>query len=218
MTLVHASTGAAVFTFDADLLSQEQLHQKKRSEANFAKLSSKQQDKSSETASEGKEEESIAGTDESNISCLKFYSNDALDVDFMAVGSDNKRLYVFACDRKENMEWKLVGSAVVKKKVSCVAMATNMENEQHVEVIFGDKFGDGYGVDATDMWNRSKESGEPVFVAEPPLKMGHISTLMDMVITPDEKFIITADRDEKIRVSHFPRVYEIENFCLGHTE
>ena len=38
------------------------------------------------------------------------------------------------------------------------------------------------------------------------------------MITRDDRYIITADRDEKIRVSKFPNSYNIKTFCLGHTE
>jgi len=38
------------------------------------------------------------------------------------------------------------------------------------------------------------------------------------VITHEDKFVITSERDEKIRVSRFPNAYNIHNFCLGHTE
>lgn len=33
----------------------------------------------------------------------------------------------------------------------------------------------------------------------------------------DQKYIITSDRDEKIRISRYPNSYNIENYCLGHT-
>lgn len=32
------------------------------------------------------------------------------------------------------------------------------------------------------------------------------------------RFVITCDRDEKIRVTQYPKTHIIENYCLGHTE
>lgn len=40
----------------------------------------------------------------------------------------------------------------------------------------------------------------------------------DMVLSEDDKFVVTSDRDEHIRVSRYPNGYNIECFCLGHTE
>lgn len=37
-------------------------------------------------------------------------------------------------------------------------------------------------------------------------------------VSPDDLFILTADRDEKIRVSWAAAPHSIEAFCLGHTE
>ncbi|KAK6623616.1 hypothetical protein RUM43_009468 [Polyplax serrata] len=48
--------------------------------------------------------------------------------------------------------------------------------------------------------------------------VGHNSMLIDALITHDEKYVITCDRDEKIRITNYPNVYNIERFCLGHTE
>jgi WD40 repeat protein len=42
--------------------------------------------------------------------------------------------------------------------------------------------------------------------------------LLDLTLSSCGKYVITCDRDEKIRVSHFPNSYNISNFCLGHTE
>lgn len=50
------------------------------------------------------------------------------------------------------------------------------------------------------------------------LILGHTSLLTAMALTQDEKYIITADRDEHIRVSHYPEGYDIERFCLGHSK
>ena len=48
--------------------------------------------------------------------------------------------------------------------------------------------------------------------------LGHLSMLLDIKLSKCGKFIITCDRDEKIRISHYPNAYNIHNFCLGHTD
>ncbi len=50
------------------------------------------------------------------------------------------------------------------------------------------------------------------------LVLGHASPLNCFVLTDGEKYIITADRDEHIRVSCFPKGYIIEMYCLGHSK
>ncbi len=36
-------------------------------------------------------------------------------------------------------------------------------------------------------------------------------------MSPCQKYILSSDRDEKIRVSCYPQVYSIQSYCLGHT-
>lgn len=48
--------------------------------------------------------------------------------------------------------------------------------------------------------------------------LGHLSLLLDILQTNDGKFIITSDRDEKIKVSSYPNTYSIQTYCLGHKE
>jgi len=67
--------------------------------------------------------------------------------------------------------------------------------------------------------NKSSEKSEPMF--EHKLLLGHVSMLTDMALVTlrSRNYIITADRDEHIRVSRgIPQTHIIEGFCLGHTE
>ncbi|KAF7509524.1 hypothetical protein GJ744_007924 [Endocarpon pusillum] len=56
------------------------------------------------------------------------------------------------------------------------------------------------------------------------LILGHVSLLTDLVVGADpsndsREYILTADRDEHIRVSRgIPQAHVINNYCLGHTE
>lgn len=41
--------------------------------------------------------------------------------------------------------------------------------------------------------------------------------ILDFCFSKDGRYILTVDRDEKLRISHYPQTFIIENFCLGHT-
>uniref|UniRef100_D3TPB1 26S proteasome regulatory complex ATPase RPT4 n=1 Tax=Glossina morsitans morsitans TaxID=37546 RepID=D3TPB1_GLOMM len=69
-----------------------------------------------------------------------------------------------------------------------------------------DKTGDCYEYDCEDM------------EAKPKLLLGHLSIVYDVLWSADEKYIITCDRDDKIRVSHYPNTHDIHGYCLGHKE
>ncbi|CAI9621836.1 unnamed protein product, partial [Staurois parvus] len=73
-------------------------------------------------------------------------------------------------------------------------------------VLVADKSGDVFSFSVTN----TQEEGR--------LELGHLSMLLDLVVTPDGRYIITCDRDEKIRVSLWGAPHVISSFCLGHTE
>ena len=88
------------------------------------------------------------------------------------------------------------------RKASCVTFSRD-----GASVLVADKNGDVYRVSST---TGAEEA--------PRLVLGHLSQLLDIVISSEGDRVITADRDEKVRVSRFPNCYNIDNYCLGHTE
>uniref|UniRef100_UPI0037E91C71 tRNA (guanine-N(7)-)-methyltransferase non-catalytic subunit wdr4 n=1 Tax=Semicossyphus pulcher TaxID=241346 RepID=UPI0037E91C71 len=115
----------------------------------------------------------------------------------VALTDDNKRLVLFHCEPS----WKCVSIRWVVRR--CTALLFSQTEE---ELLAADKSGDVYSFSVTE----PQQEGE--------LKMGHLSMLLAVTVSPDNKFIITADRDEKIRVSHLRSPYNIQSFCLGHQQ
>ena len=81
-----------------------------------------------------------------------------------------------------------------------------LKSEFHIQYFFN--FSDKSG----DVFRFSK------YEVEGKCILGHLSMLLDLKFSQDGNFIITCDRDEKIRVSHYPNAYNIHNYCLGHTD
>ncbi|KAG5366973.1 tRNA (guanine-N(7)-)-methyltransferase non-catalytic subunit TRM82 [Yarrowia sp. B02] len=91
------------------------------------------------------------------------------------------------------------------------AVATDKED---ANVVLGDKFGDVYGESVEDLLKMEGElKDEPV--------LGHVSMLTALELGYDSKdrpYVISADRDEHIRISRFPAAHVIEQFCFGHQQ
>jgi len=113
---------------------------------------------------------------------------------FLAVCDDRKQVCVLSLP-----DFSLLNQQNLLRKASCVTFSRGSDC-----VLLGDKSGDVYSVQVKG--------------GAPSLLLGHLSQLLDLAISHAGDLVLTADRDEKIRVSRFPNAYNILNFCLGHTE
>lgn len=113
---------------------------------------------------------------------------------YIAICCANKQLVVF-----ERLK-VLKNLSVFPRAVSKIRFTPDLD------ILVADKTGDVY------VYNFLRDGGEPTQV------LGHLSMLLDVIMTDDSKYIVTCDRDEKIRVSSYPGAYNIQSFCLGHDE
>ncbi|KAG7503183.1 tRNA (guanine-N(7)-)-methyltransferase non-catalytic subunit WDR4 [Solea senegalensis] len=116
----------------------------------------------------------------------------------VALTDDTKRLILLHCG---DASWQCISIRFVVRR--CTALVFSQAED---ELLVADKSGDVYSFSVVE----PQREGE--------LKMGHLSMLLAITMSPDDKYIVTADRDEKIRVSHFRCPYNIQSFCLGHQE
>ncbi|TDH07244.1 hypothetical protein EPR50_G00121700, partial [Perca flavescens] len=115
----------------------------------------------------------------------------------VALTDDSKRLVLFRCEPS----WQCISIRWVVRR--CTSL---MFSQAEDKLLATDKSGDVYSFSVVE----PQRDGE--------LKMGHLSMLLALSMSPDDKYIITADRDEKIRVSHLRSPYNIQSFCLGHQQ
>ncbi|GLB41843.1 putative required for the formation of N(7)-methylguanine at position 46 (m7G46) in tRNA [Lyophyllum shimeji] len=130
----------------------------------------------------------------------------------LATAGDDKTLKVW---KTEGME--LVNQRELPKRPTAIKFTADGQT-----ILTSDKFGDvfSYPFHYTPLTVEQKKDALASH-ANPSggkLVLGHTSLLNAFLLTPDEKYIITADRDEHIRVSWFPQGYNIEMYCLGHTK
>ncbi|PON55236.1 Guanine nucleotide-binding protein, beta subunit [Parasponia andersonii] len=130
----------------------------------------------------------------------------------------NGKLLVSAGDDKlvkiwSTESWRCITTVCSEKRVTAVAISHN-----GLYVCFADKFGVVWIV------NLDMPDGQAaVNKKAAPLLSHYCSIITSLEFSPDGKFLVSADRDFKIRVTVFPKkpldgAHEIQSFCLGHTE
>ncbi|KAK6745123.1 hypothetical protein RB195_011686 [Necator americanus] len=85
-------------------------------------------------------------------------------------------------------------------------------------IIIGDRAGHVicYTVEPSEKSGYVDMNGEECPYEGEPLTSA-ISMVLDVAISHDGRFLLAADRDEKIRVSRYPQAFVVQSFCLGHS-
>ncbi|KAK4775163.1 hypothetical protein SAY86_010098 [Trapa natans] len=131
----------------------------------------------------------------------------------------NGQLFVSAGDDKlvkiwSSNSWHCIGTICCEKRVSAIAISND-----GLYVCFADKFG--------VVWLINLEEKDGIFslVNEKavPMLSHYCSIITSLEFSPSGQYIVSADRDFKIRVTMAPKrplggAHEIHCFCLGHSE
>ncbi|KAF9933445.1 tRNA (guanine-N(7)-)-methyltransferase non-catalytic subunit trm82 [Linnemannia zychae] len=133
---------------------------------------------------------------------------------FLATAADDKIMKIW-----DTESWKVLGTRTLVRRSNALFF-----NNSGSHVVTADKFGDVYNMirDIPDVVapvkaaETNEDGEEEEDEGEQPI-LGHVSMATDLVLTPDNKYVITSDRDEHIRVSQYPKGHNIETYCLGHT-
>ncbi|KAL5512933.1 TRM82 [Sanghuangporus vaninii] len=136
---------------------------------------------------------------------------------YLVTATSNKIIRVW-----DIAELSIVSEREAPKKPTDVCLTSDGRT-----ILVSDKFGDVHRYplrdsQTNDAQGHSGHTGSSNLKAakkrlsDETLLLGHVSLLTTFILSEDEKYIITADRDEHIRVSWYPEAYTIENYCLGH--
>ncbi|TFK74993.1 WD40 repeat-like protein [Pluteus cervinus] len=131
--------------------------------------------------------------------------------DYLATSAEDKKLKIW----KVSTLQLLSESRELPKRPTAIQFTSDAQT-----LLVSDKFGDIFSYPFTPVPVTEKPKKDALSSHENPsggeLILGHTSFLTDFCLSNDCQFIITADRDEHIRVSWYPQGYVIESFCLGH--
>ncbi|KAM3967344.1 tRNA (guanine-N(7)-)-methyltransferase non-catalytic subunit wuho [Aphomia sociella] len=123
----------------------------------------------------------------------------------VAISLDSKYLAIITSTSKQLIIYSLPLCDIYRKIVLPRSASKIRFTADNTQILVADKSGDVLIYSIKD-----EDSGTKL--------LGHLSLLLDVLQTQDGKYIITCDRDEKIRVSNYPNTYNIQTFCLGHKE
>ncbi|KAJ1927393.1 hypothetical protein IWQ60_002980 [Tieghemiomyces parasiticus] len=127
---------------------------------------------------------------------------------YLAVNRDDKALYLW-----DATAWQLRAGFCTLRRCNSLAFTRDSTC-----LLAADKFGDVYRYRLADLVDAAPADGGPIHdTLDDELIMGHVSMILDMAVTPGDGYVVTGDRDEKIRISQYPNCYTIQAFALAHT-
>ncbi|KAK2958549.1 putative tRNA (guanine-N(7)-)-methyltransferase subunit TRM82 [Blattamonas nauphoetae] len=129
---------------------------------------------------------------------------------WVILSTDQKELIAFNTQTKEQHHLK------IPKKVAQITGTSSGEM-----IICADKQGEIYMLPLSAFFVHLQPTSETTDSKPHPkitYLLGHKSAITAISLSPDDKYLATADKDEKIRVSHFPNTHEIASFCFGPSE
>lgn len=135
-----------------------------------------------------KGQEEVIRNGNKTVTCVSV----SLSGNLTAVSTENKQVVLF------DSNFKILCNFVSSRAVSRIQFTPNND------LLLADKTGD------VTLYKVNEAKSEVL--------LGHLSMLLDVKLSDCCNYIITCDRDEKIRVSHFPNAYNIQSYCLGHKE
>jgi WD40 repeat protein len=103
---------------------------------------------------------------------------------------------------------KLCGQKQLKKKSTTLVDGVFQDSINHTSrkvLLAADRFGEVYAVDL------------PLMSRPPVLCAGHTASVITDMVLINNRFLVTADRDEKVRIQCFPNILDIVSYCLGHS-
>ncbi|KAG5387588.1 hypothetical protein IGI04_039058 [Brassica rapa subsp. trilocularis] len=120
---------------------------------------------------------------------------------FVSTG-DDKLVKIWSAE-----SWRCLNTICSEKRVTAVAIS-----HDDSYVCYADKFGVVWVVELDGITKKGVS-----------LLSHYCSIITSLEFSPDGRYILSADRDFKIRVTVFPEeplqgAHEIQSFCLGHTE
>ncbi|BEI94022.1 uncharacterized protein CcaverHIS019_0604810 [Cutaneotrichosporon cavernicola] len=127
---------------------------------------------------------------------------------------------VSAGDDKTLRVWDVNGEITLRSTRYTLKRVACMSFTKANDILVTDKVGDVflYPLEPREAGERAqgfKEQADPSLNPDADFLLGHVSTVSQHVLTHDGKRIITADRDEHIRVSRFPKSYVIDKYLWG---